>query len=108
MKHQAALLKPSETAAVDKERFGGLRKERKDVGRRASPHPTPARDAPRPEAGGDSLQARGKKLMKQPEVARSAAAPCLRRPANRTRCCTTLKHQAAMLNSRRRRGVAPL
>ncbi|MDR2494810.1 MAG: hypothetical protein LBD24_06270 [Spirochaetaceae bacterium] len=55
--------------------LGGLRKERKDVGRRASPHPTPARDAPRPEAGGDCCEPLRMTLMEPSETARSVAAP---------------------------------
>ncbi|MDR2494203.1 MAG: hypothetical protein LBD24_03160 [Spirochaetaceae bacterium] len=34
---------------------------------------------------------------KPSETARSVAAPGPCKPANRTRCCTTLKQQAAML-----------
>jgi hypothetical protein len=36
-------------------------------------------------------------MLRQPEAARSVAAPGLYKPANRTRCCTAWKQQAAML-----------
>ncbi|MDR2495117.1 MAG: hypothetical protein LBD24_07845 [Spirochaetaceae bacterium] len=43
--------------------------------------------------------ARGVKLMKPPEAARSVAAPGPCKPAHRTRCCTLRKQQAAMFDT---------